>query len=230
MLVAIVPPITAMLSKPDLLYWATAFMASAFLSGGVEAVRARHARAVKSIGRRITFAMLARRDALTELPNRLALREWYDDNIAAREDEGLVAVHYLDLNGFKPVNDTHGHPVGDALLAAVGKRIARTIREADMAARLGGDEFAVIQRDIAKPEDVILLANRLQAAIARPFKLDDLTVRISTCVGYVISCDRSDDLEHLLGMADEALYRSKRGDRRAVGYELAAPTMEREAA
>jgi predicted signal transduction protein with EAL and GGDEF domain len=78
---------------------------------------------------------------------------------------------------------------------------------------------------------VALLANRLQAAIAKPFQIDELTVNISTCVGYVISSDRSDDLEHLLSLADEALYTSKRGNRGVIGYALGGKDKaEREAA
>lgn len=230
MLVAIVPGIVTSLTNSDVLYWATSVLATAFLAGGIDSVHSRHGRAVKSIGRRITFSMLARRDTLTELPNRLALREWYDENVTYGGEGGPVAVHYLDLNGFKQVNDTHGHPVGDALLVAVGKRIASTIRDADMAVRLGGDEFAVIQCGVAGADDAVLLAQRLQAAIALPFQLDGLRVSISTCIGYVISNDRGDDLEHLLSMADEALYASKRGNRGVSGYDLAPTTIDRQAA
>ena len=210
MLVAIVPALNAALSQPDSFYWATAALSSSFLIGGVASVRRRHARAVRSIGRRLAFSTLARQDDLTALPNRLAMREWFDARVTSTQHPGAIAVHYLDLDGFKPVNDRFGHAVGDALLIAVGKRIMGTIRTSDTAARLGGDEFAVIQCNISGADEAALLAKRLAAAIARPYRIDDRAVRISTCVGYVIAEHGAEDLECLLSLADEALYASKR--------------------
>jgi diguanylate cyclase (GGDEF)-like protein len=209
MLVASVPTAVTTYSHPDPVYWAIGFMISAFLIGGIRSVRSRHARAVKSIGRRIAFSALARQDGLTALPNRLALREWYDEHVTFTPRPGMLAVHYLDLNGFKPVNDEYGHPIGDTLLIAVGKRIARTIRDTDMAARFGGDEFAIVQCGISGEEEAAQLAQRLTAAIARPYRIEEHTIHISTCVGYVVS-QGAVDLEYLLGIADEALYASKR--------------------
>jgi diguanylate cyclase (GGDEF)-like protein len=211
MLAAVVPALNSALSRPDEIYWATSMLTSAFLVGGVGSVRKRHRTAVKSIGRRIAFSALARQDGLTALPNRIALREWFDDRVGCAEKPGMVAVHYLDLNGFKPVNDKHGHPVGDALLVAVSQRISRTVRASDLAARLGGDEFAVVQCGIASADEAALLAQRLAAAIARPYQIEGNPIRISTCIGYVVSEHGEEDLEYLLHVADEALYASKRG-------------------
>jgi diguanylate cyclase (GGDEF)-like protein len=211
MIVATVPAITAALSRADIVYWTMAVLTSGFLVGGVKSVTSRHARAVRSIGRRITFSALARQDGLTALPNRLALREWFDERVACADQPGMVAVHYLDLNGFKPVNDRYGHPVGDALLVAVSGRIARTIRTNDMAARFGGDEFAVVQCGIASADEAALLAQRLATAIGKPYQIEDNMIRISTCVGYIVSERGEEDLEYLLGAADDALYTSKRG-------------------
>lgn len=227
MTVAILPGTVAALSQPDVIYWATSLLIVAFLAGGIGSVRARYRRALVSIGRRITFSTLAREDTLTHLPNRLALREWFDERIAfGGAADMMIAVHYLDLNGFKPVNDTYGHPVGDALLAAVGQRIDRTVRQTDLAARLGGDEFAVVQYGIADEEEAELLAQRLYEAISAPYQIHDKRIAISTCIGYVISNDRGEDLEYLLSLADEALYATKRGERRIMSHahlrELAA--------
>jgi diguanylate cyclase (GGDEF)-like protein len=230
MLVATIPAAVAAIAKADPVYWATCFLISAFLSGGVRSVRERHRRATLSIGRRLAFATLARRDHLTDLPNRLALREWFDERVAFAGEPGLVAVHYLDLDGFKPVNDSFGHPVGDELLAAVGRRIARTIRDTDMAARLGGDEFVVVQRAIGSSEDAAALAARLAEAIARPFRIGERQIAISTCIGYVTSDDRAFDLDVLIGMADHALYASKRGARGVVSYAETQRPAVREAA
>jgi len=161
--------------------------------------------------------LLARVDALTALPNRIALREWFEERMAA--GTSLLAVHYIDLNDFKPVNDSYGHPVGDALLALVGKRIAHTIRETDIAARLGGDEFAVIQHGISDAAEAARLADRLAEAIARPYRIGDHLITISTGLGYVVADGQAEDLDHLLGLADKALYASKRTEGRVTQYE-----------
>ena len=220
MMVSIVPAALTALAKPDATYWAMSLFVLALLAGGIHSMRRRHHRAIRNTGLRMTFAALARKDGLTALPNRLALREWFDDNVSYAHADGAVAVHYLDLNGFKPINDTYGHPAGDALLTAAARRIAHTIRDSDMAARLGGDEFAIIQRDIAHPQEAELLARRLCAAIARPFKIDEHDLSISASIGYVVSNDRAHDLEHLLSLADKGLYASKRGDRGITGFSL----------
>lgn len=220
MMMAMVPATVAALTKPDVIYWATSAMALSLLAGGLQSMRRRHYRALRNTGLRLTFATLARKDGLTALPNRLALREWFDDNVSYARPDGPIAVHYLDLNGFKPVNDTFGHPVGDALLTAVAGRIAGAVRDSDMAARLGGDEFAIIQRGIGHPQEAELLARRLAAALSRPFRIDEHQIEISTSVGYVVSDDRAHDLEYLLGLADKALYTSKRGDRGVTGFSL----------
>lgn len=230
MLLAIAPGILVTFTHADSLYWAAGAMTAALLAGGIHSLRVRHRRAAREIGRRLTFATLARQDVLTALPNRLALREWFDDHVTARATPGLIAVHCLDLNGFKPVNDSYGHPVGDALLTAVGKRLARTIRDVDMAARLGGDEFAVVQRGIADADEAAQLAQRLAAAIRRPYRIETHDLCISTCIGYIVSDGRGDDLEHLLARADEALYAGKRSGHGITRYTLPLTTSGRAAA
>ncbi|MBV5325053.1 MAG: GGDEF domain-containing protein, partial [Rhodospirillaceae bacterium] len=162
-------------------------------------------------GKRISFASLARHDGLTGLPNRLALREWFDAHVGRGPRERAVAVHYLDLDGFKPVNDRYGHPIGDALLCAVAGRLAHSLRAGDIAARLGGDEFAIIQPDLGRVEEAELLAHRLSNAMKQPFSIGEHDIRISACIGTVTSTSRTDDLERLLTEADEALYVAKRG-------------------
>ncbi len=141
MLAALMPMILAALFSLNPIYMAVGLMTAAFFIGGVQNLRVRHAHIAEQIELRITFANIARKDSLTALPNRIALREWFQDRRRGSTG-GHVAVHYLDLDGFKPINDRYGHIVGDALLAAVGKRISATIRDSDIAARLGGDEFA----------------------------------------------------------------------------------------
>lgn len=228
MIIAVAPPLVAIVASIKPLYAATAVMTCAFLLGGIFSLRKRHARALVDIGRRLTFASLARQDGLTALPNRLALRESYDEADYNADGSRLVAIHCLDLNGFKPVNDRFGHPTGDALLAAVAKRLAGAIRESDLAARLGGDEFAVVQHDIAHPDEARLLAQRIVAAIGRPYRIGDHTLNISTCVGYVVADAPAHDLERLISLADEALYAAKRNGIGVKRYE--PPAGERAAA
>jgi diguanylate cyclase (GGDEF)-like protein len=225
MVVAMVPGVIAALFVPDATYWATAAMAAALLAGGIGSVLNRYELIYREIGRRITFGNMARIDVLTALPNRLALREWFEEHVTLNPRPSMVAVHCLDLDGFKPVNDSFGHPVGDALLGAVAKRLARALRESDTAARLGGDEFAVVQCGIGHPDEAQLLGQRLSAAINRPFQIEGHDIHISTCVGYVVSEDKADDLERLIAMADEALYVAKRRGGGVVRHDPGAPTL-----
>lgn len=224
LLLAVGPAVAAMLLTPHLLYVATAVMTSAFLAGGIFSLRRRHARALSDIGRRLTFAALARHDGLTAIPNRLALREWFDETVQRGEQsQPLIAVHCLDLNGFKPVNDSFGHPTGDALLAAVAQRLVRTLREGDMVARIGGDEFTIVQRDIAHDDEARLLAQRIVTAIGQPYSIGERDIQISTSVGYVLCDDEGRDLEQLISFADEALYVAKRSGRGVRRYEPPKP-------
>jgi diguanylate cyclase (GGDEF)-like protein len=210
MILSTAPGLLTTLLTPDPIYWVMSGLVTALLIAGTRSLRSRHDRLVKDIGLRQAFANLARKDALTALPNRIALKEWYEERVMIGEP-GMIAVHYIDLNGFKPVNDSYGHPVGDELLTAVGKRIANTIRESDIAARLGGDEFAVIQYDLSYPNQAEMLAARLSEAISRPYRIGKHVIRISTGLGYVVAHgDDDEDLDYLLNLADQALYASKR--------------------
>ena len=229
-LAAVTPALIGLLLHAELLYWATAILASAFLASGVESIRIRHARTARSISRRLAFSTLARQDGLTALPNRLALREWFDERVIDTDNPGMIAVHFLDLDKFKAVNDRYGHPVGDALLVAVGERIAHTIRPTDTAGRMGGDEFAVLQCNIANPDEAALLANRLAAAITWPDRIEGHDLDVSTSVGYVIGEHGAEDLECLLSLADEALYASKRTGKSVTRWDPDLSDPERAAA
>jgi len=227
MIVSLLPAsITAMIVG-NIYYVATGVLAASFLAGGVYSLRGRHERAGKDIMLRLAFANLARQDALTTLPNRVALREWFDEQIVKGGARGLIAVHYVDLNGFKPINDDYGHPTGDALLTAVGKRITHAIRASDMAARLGGDEFAVVQYGIENEAEAQNLAERLADAIAQPFQIEGNALCISTSLGYVVADIGGDGLDDLLGLADKALYASKRGTGAVTRYAAPQPDEQR---
>jgi diguanylate cyclase (GGDEF)-like protein len=230
MLISTVPALMVAITSDNPVYWVMSGIVAFLIIGGTHSLFGRRERSIKDIGLRLAFANLARKDALTALPNRVAMHEWYDARLAEDAANSMVAVHYIDLNGFKPVNDSYGHPVGDALLIMVGKRIANTIRESDLVARLGGDEFAVLQYGIKAPEEAEGLAQRLVDAIGRPFRIGERTINISTGLGYVIADGQDEDLEHLLGLADQALYASKRGEGAIIQHDAVESLQQRRVA
>lgn len=166
------------------------------------------------------IAHMALHDALTGLGNRVLLRECLEQTVrrAGRGEPGALLM--LDLDRFKPVNDTMGHAVGDALLRAVASRLRSCTRDGDLVARIGGDEFAIIQMGAAQPQSAAALAHRLVEAISAPYEIDGHIVTIGTSVG--ITCITSGDIgvdEYLL-QADKALYYAKHDGRgRAAFYE-----------
>ena len=152
---------------------------------------------------------MAHHDALTELPNRVLFRENLERELIRVRRGGELAVLCLDLDQFKSVNDTLGHPVGDGLLRAVADRMRESVREMDVIARLGGDEFAIVQVGAKQPESAIVLAERLIAAMARPFEIAGHQVVVGTSIGVAIAPSDGDDPEQLIKSADMALYRAK---------------------
>lgn len=206
---AVIPVALVSFFSGDSVYVAMALIASAFVIAGAQSVQVRCQGAQAEIGQRLTSTLQARRDTLTRLPNRLALREYFRE-ARSIAPAGTVAVHYLDLDGFKQVNDLHGHGVGDALLAAVAERLRGAIRAGDIVARLGGDEFAVVQFGIGNAEEAERLARRVALAIREPYEIEGLPILISTCVGTIINQDRNVELETLLERADGRLYEAKR--------------------
>lgn len=162
----------------------------------------------KSVERRI--ARIAREDALTGLPNRLLLRERLAEAFArGRRQGGQIAMLCLDLDRFKVVNDTMGHPVGDELLREIAKRIRATVREEDVVARLGGDEFAIIQLGDIQPQSSDGLAHRLIDAIQQPFHFGEGTVTVGASIGIALSPQDAATPEDLFKHADLALYKAK---------------------
>ncbi|PVM71929.1 putative bifunctional diguanylate cyclase/phosphodiesterase [Caulobacter radicis] len=156
------------------------------------------------------IARLAHYDPLTELPNRLLFHKDLSDALArAARREDLVAVHCVDLDRFKVVNDTLGHPVGDALLKAAAERLRNCVRDGDTVARLGGDEFAVVQMGLTDLSGATRLAARIVEALEAPFDLLGHQVVIGGSVGVAVSPDDGLDCDELLKKADMALYRAK---------------------
>jgi diguanylate cyclase (GGDEF)-like protein/PAS domain S-box-containing protein len=173
---------------------------------------------------------MARHDALTDLPNRVCFYEQMGQFIARNAEP--LAVLSLDLDKFKAVNDTLGHPIGDQLLREAAARIRSCIREGDLAARLGGDEFAVLQPAVEQPQEVTALATRLIEVVGAPYQLDCHQVVVAVSVGITVAPGDGTQPDALMKNADLALYRAKAdggGTYRFFEAEMDARMQERRA-
>jgi len=164
------------------------------------------------------FRDLSFRDPLTKLPNRRLLRDRLQSAVArARREESKVAVIFIDLDGFKPINDTQGHETGDWLLKAVAQRLSECLREYDTAARLGGDEFVVLLPSLTQSEDAAQIAERIRATLALPFFTNDKKqLEISASIGVSLFPDHAESARDLLQASDEAMYLAKKSGRNQV--------------
>jgi diguanylate cyclase len=164
------------------------------------------------------------RDALTGLPNRRALHEQLDlVTIAARESDQPFALFFLDLDGFKNVNDRYGHDAGDDLLRQVARRLKKTTRANDFICRLAGDEFVLLARGTQSASACSRIAQDVCRAIAREFVLGDVTAHIGTSVGIAIcAAGANESADSILAKADRAMYEAKRKGRN--GFRFASLT------
>jgi len=168
------------------------------------------------------IAALARKDLLTGLANRVAFIEQLQLAFArARRGASPFAVHYLDLDNFKDVNDTQGHSVGDALLRAVADRLRSCVRETDVVARFGGDEFALLQDDIADMSSIEVLATKIGHSLAAPFTIDGNQMHTTVSIGVVPYCANGETPETMMMKADLALYRAKNEGRNQFRFHEA---------
>jgi diguanylate cyclase (GGDEF)-like protein len=165
-----------------------------------------------------SVAFMARHDALTRLPNRVLFRERMEQAIALAGRGTEFAVICLDLDNFKLVNDTLGHPIGDGLLVAVSDRLRTCLREIDTVARLGGDEFAIIQIGVRQPNDAESLASRIIDAFHQPFDVDGHRIMAAASIGITIAPGNSVSYETLMRDADIALYLAKTEGRGTVRF------------
>lgn len=149
---------------------------------------------------------LAHLDTLTELPNRAMLRGRIEAVLA---DERAVAMLMIDLDGFKEVNDAHGHASGDAVLQLTAERLRKCISTGSIAARLGGDEFAIMMLDIGDPLVAAAMAETVVQALSQPYRLDGHVLTLSASIGIALSPAHGDNEDELLACADAALYRAK---------------------
>ena len=152
---------------------------------------------------------MAHHDALTGLANRVLLNQRLENALDRVVEPEMLAVHHLDLDQFKAVNDTFGHAAGDKLLKTVAERLRALVRDSDTIARMGGDEFVIVQVPVAEAAEATLLAQRIIAAISEPFDLDGHQAVIGTSVGIAIGPGEGLTPDKLLRNADLALYRAK---------------------
>ncbi len=188
--------------------------------------------AIDSVGlrRAINFAIERKRrehrlvyrahfDQLTGLSNRAHLEEQLQRSLSrARRNATLVAALFADLDGFKAVNDEHGHGVGDLLLQQVAGRLRGLVRDFEIVARLGGDEFAVVLTDLMLAENAGVVGRRICEQLAQPFFVGEQRLEISTSVGIACFPHDAQTVEELLERADEAMYRAKRSGRNRVCF------------
>lgn len=167
---------------------------------------------------------MARFDALTGLPNRTFFRDQMDRSLVMTRRNGASAVLFVDLDQFKQVNDTLGHPIGDALLCAVADRLRNIVRESDVIARFGGDEFVVLQSPVKGPDQAATLARRIVEVLGETYEIDGHQVVIGASIGIAMAPSDGTDADQLLKNADMALYRAKSDGR--AGWRFFEPDMD----
>jgi len=165
------------------------------------------------------LGQMAHSDKLTGLPNRALFFDRLEQvMIHARRRRSRFALLFIDLDGFKGVNDTYGHQVGDELLQAVAHRLTFCVRESDTVARIGGDEFIVILNDLNHWDEPGVVARKLLEAFTAPIHIGDITCSIGLSIGISIYPDDAEEANKLIACADFAMYEAKRGGKNGFRY------------
>ena len=165
------------------------------------------------------MAHSAEHDFLTGLPNRMLLNDRVGQAIAlAARHTKRVAVLFLDLNGFKHINDSLGHPTGDKLLQSIAKRLVDCIRGSDSVSRQGGDEFVILLLDLERAEDAAITARRMLEAVALPHRIDQHDLHVTASIGVSVYPDDGLDADTLIKNADTAMYQAKENGRRNIQF------------
>ena len=172
----------------------------------------------------VKIEYMAHHDALTGLANRVLLNQRLEQALARAHRKEMLAVHHLDLDQFKAVNDTFGHPVGDRLLNLVAERLRAVVRETDTIARMGGDEFVIVQAQIAEAADATALAERIVHRVSQPYDIDGQQAVIGVSIGIAVGPGDGISADMLLRNADLALYRAK-GEGRGT-FRFFEPAMD----
>jgi diguanylate cyclase len=163
-------------------------------------------------------------DELTGLPNRRLLLDRYNQAVAlATRQHRLVALLFLDLNGFKNVNDTHGHAAGDRILQQVAARLLASIRASDTACRYGGDEFVVLLPELETPRSALAAARKIRARLATPYVVDAMEITVTASIGTALYPVDGIEYGALMRATDGSMYRDKAESARQRGGEAAEP-------
>lgn len=218
-LAAIVPMILVSLLMPGGAHWGTGVLTTLFLSGGVMSMIERTRDIAAQISMRRLMETLARQDDLTGLPNRLVLRERFEQIIARADEAELVAVHCLDINQLEPVNEMYGHMAGDALLKAIAHRLRRVVRGDNFVIHLNGDDFVIIQPGILEPGEAEGLAHQIVSTLDKSYMVAGEDIIITANIGYAIDLQHGADLERLLLAAERALATGKRNASGVAAYD-----------
>ncbi len=167
---------------------------------------------------------MAQIDSLTGLLNRAGFeKKLIDAMSASRNSRKLMALIYMDIDHFKQINDTYGHPIGDALLQSFVGRLSRALRSTDSVARLGGDEFTIVMEKLTRPEDAATIARKIGEAMRPPFLLEDNTVNITVSIGLAYYHGGAQEPPALLKLADDMLYQAKKAGRNTYRIAPLAP-------
>lgn len=153
---------------------------------------------------------LAMHDAVTGLANRTKLVFLLQEALSNLTDGDRIALHYIDLDRFKPINDNHGHDVGDSILKSVAQRLLTCVRDTDCVARIGGDEFVILQKGIRSEADARIVGSRIIKAISKSHDLPEGSFTLGASVGIALAPVNGTDVDELIRCADEVMYRSKR--------------------
>lgn len=182
--------------------------------------------ATRALARRMAF--LAQHDSLTELPNRALLQDRLTQCLAftRRHPERKLAVLFVDIDGFKGINDSLGHAVGDMLLQSVARRLLGCVRKRDMVSRLGGDEFVVLLPELRHSDDALAVAGKILRALRAPHRLGRQLLRITGSIGIATLPEHGADADLLMSSADMAMYQAKASGRDNYQvFEAASPAL-----
>ena len=167
---------------------------------------------------------IAGHDPLTELPNRALLFGRLQTSLGlARREGSHLSLLFIDIDGFKHVNDSYGHLVGDKLLKNIAQRLRDCVRKSDTVGRFGGDEFVVVLNGIDSFDNVLVIAENIRAQLEKTYQFDNLNLQLSPSIGVALYPDNGNDEQQLLQYADQAMYRAKNagGNRVDVGVDNA---------
>ncbi|MEX6508224.1 diguanylate cyclase [Jiella sp. M17.18] len=218
LLLANLPFALALATQWEPAYVGVVLLSVIMLAGSLETIHHVHGYVGRGLELQRRLSDLARRDRLTQLPNRLALESHLREALQRRAPGEVVAVHFLDLDHFKEANDQFGHGAGDDVLRIVGERLLGLVRMSDVVARFGGDEFVVLQPRLTDRSEAERLAARIVRSLEEPIAVGGRVIRIGTTVGIAFAPDDANDPGTLVDKADAALYAAKRSHRGSIGF------------